>query len=220
MTSAMAAVFLVVVAAIAVAVFLYNKNKKGKGGGGGGGGGGGSPVGNLGWEQSGPSGKASISFYGQTKADDNGIGLTGVDLFKYGTSGVKFQGKPVFPIAVHEKDSKMLYNVLSVKGNGIKPFLGHVVDVCNMTAGNCNDNVRRNGMSFLVDIHKTAFDAVGAGDNVLTGEYTTVGRIPPTDIPEGVFTSAVRSGKSYMLCSCKGDCLDKSRVWKALKDCR
>jgi hypothetical protein len=42
-----------------------------------------------------------ITFYGQSNADDNGLGYTGIDLFKWGQSGTKHNGKPVW--SIHNK---------------------------------------------------------------------------------------------------------------------
>jgi hypothetical protein len=76
-----------------------------------------------------------VTFYGQTPSDDNGVGITGVDLFKYGKAGIRFKGEVVYPAAVFQGHAAtFLYKVLEVtsadfKGTG-RVFV-HVVDVCN-----------------------------------------------------------------------------------------
>lgn len=167
----------------------------------------------------GTTGSTNISFYGQNGADDNGEGSAGVDLFKHGTAGITFRGRPVYPVAVHQSAAaKMLYTVVDIKGAGIQPILGHVIDYCDAKAPSCN-NYKKNGMSFLVDIHKTGFAAAGKSDGILTGTYTVVGVIRPSQLPKSVWMPKVQDGKDSMLCSCTVGCSGKTQNWKLLKDC-
>lgn len=168
----------------------------------------------------GASGKTNITFYGQSKADDNGEGFTGIDLFKHGKANIAFQGNRVYPCAVHQKHfGDYGYKVLHVQGSGIRPVYLHVVDCCDGGQSVCNRNVRQNGLDFLVDIHATAFDAVGKSDGVLTGTYSVVGQIRPRELPTSVWMPKVANGSDSMLCGCSGTCSDSSQKWTTLKQC-
>jgi hypothetical protein len=152
-----------------------------------------------------------ITFYGQSKADDNGLGYTGIDLFKWGKSGTKHNGKPVFPGAVFQGDgAKHLYKILEVQCDEFKKnktVYVHIVDVCDSSQDVCKRNTKKHG--FLVDIHATGFEYVGNDDGLLRGKYRIVGEIPASKIP----SSAWRGGGSK-LCSCTGDCRGKNATWK------
>lgn len=129
--------------------------------------------------------EAGITFYGQggrgSTKDDNGVGIAGVSLFDY--TGSTFNGKPLFPGAVHQKDgAKYLFKVLEVycdkfKSPGNVVYL-HIVDVCGHSADVCNTNVKKYG-NFLVDVHYNAFDHVGLDDGLLKGGFKVVGEIRP-----------------------------------------
>lgn len=164
--------------------------------------------------------KTNISFYGQSKGDDNGKGFIGVDLFKVGAAGLKFNNQPVYPIAVHHDFAHShLFKVMEVKGTRVKPLLGYVVDICNRKDGQCK-NVKKNGLNFLVDIHKTGFAAAGNtnnGNDFTTGEARVVGSIPPWDIPESAW---LEGAKTYAMCSCTSPCEQKQQQWKQPKDFR
>lgn len=176
-------------------------------------------AGELGTAAVGSSGKTNITFYGQNAADDNGVGVVGVDLFAHGKAGIKFQGKSVYPVAVHQNHAaSMLYKVIEVKGNGVKPILGHVVDMCNKNDASCS-NYKKNNLSFLVDIHKTGFAAAGRSDGVTTGDYKVIGHIPWSSLPKSVWTSKVQAGSNYMLCSCTNDCAGNNQKWSQLGKC-
>ena len=159
----------------------------------------------------------AVTFYGQTAADDNGLGFSGIDLFKYGKSGVKFDGKPLFPAAVFQGDgAKYLYKVLEVKCDKFtknKSVYVHVVDVCNSGQGVCKTNSSKHG-NFLVDIHKTAFEYIGLGDGLHKAQFRSVGEIAPNKINKSNF----RGGGS-IICKCTGDCTGKNVVWKKYGSC-
>ena len=168
----------------------------------------------------GKQGTANLTFFGQDKADDNGEGFTGIDLFKHGTAHITFQGRQVYPVAVHQNfGADFLYKVLEVQGKGVKPILGHVVDVCDAKQSVCNTNMKKGGLNFLVDIHKTGFEAAGTkGDGMTTGTYRMVGEIKPSQLPQSVW---MKGGKDYILCSCTGKCANnKEQKWTKLAQCK
>lgn len=160
--------------------------------------------------------KTNITFYGQSSADDNGQGMSGVDLFKHGTAGIKHENRPVYPGAVHQKDfAKLAYKVVEVRGNGLNTVLLHIVDMCDEKDDSCRANVKKNGLNFLVDVHATAFRAIGGkNDGVLTGTYRVVGEIRPSKLPASVWAS------SDIMCSCTGNCSGKSVKWTRLSECK
>lgn len=161
--------------------------------------------------------KTLITFYGQNKADDNGAGLSGVDLFRYGDAGVTFNGQPVYPGAVHAKHGNIyMYKVLQVSAPGLNTVLIHVVDVCDAADGACN-NVKKVG--FLVDVHKTGFQAIGAGDGEYVGSFKVVGEIRPSQLPESVWPDKVTNGGDYIMCSCTTPCDDPHQNWMPLNQC-
>jgi len=160
--------------------------------------------------------KTGITFYGQSKADDNGVGFAGVDLFKHGTVGLKFDGKPLFPVAVFQADAApLLWKVIEIESDAFtksKTVYGHVVDVCNSGQDVCKRNTAKHG--FLVDIHKTAFDYVGADDGLHAGQYRVVGELKPSELPASVF---LKDGT--VACSCTGSCKGGSVKWKKRTAC-
>ena len=158
-----------------------------------------------------------VTFYGQTPSDDNGVGITGVDLFKYGKAGIRFKGEVVYPAAVFQGHAAtFLYKVLEVtsadfKGTG-RVFV-HVVDVCNSSQDICRKNVSRYGQ-FLVDVHETATGLLGVDDGLLKGSFRVVGEIEPSELPKKVWRN------EYVLCGCRGSCRrDGEMVWRPLKAC-
>lgn len=178
-------------------------------------------AGNLGTAVAGSSGKTNITFYGQSKADDNGVGFAGIDLFKHGQAGIKFRNTPVYPAAVHQNYfADFGYKVLYVTGRGIKPVHVHIVDVCDAGQSVCNTNVSKNGLNFMVDIHATGFKAAGKSDGIETGTYKIVGEIRPSQLPKSVWIPAVQAGKDSMLCSCTKTCSDKEQKWVTLSNCK
>ena len=173
----------------------------------------GAPISNGDWQ------KTNISYYGQSAADDNGEGFIGVNLFKLGQSGLQFNGKKVYPVAVHHDHAPTyLYKVLEVRGDKVTPgFLGYVSDICNRKDSSCK-NAYKNGLKFLVDIHKTGFEASGNknnGNDFTTGEFRVVGQIPPTEIPK---TAWLDGDKTYVMCKCTGQCEGKEQIWKSVKE--
>ena len=160
--------------------------------------------------------KTGVTFYGQSKADDNGVGFAGVDLFKHGTAGLKFDGKALFPVAVFQADAaSLLWKVIEIQSDSFtksKTVYGHVVDVCNSGQDVCKRNTAKHG--FLVDIHKTAFEYVGADDGLHVGQYRLAGELKPSDLPGSVF---LKDGT--VACSCTGSCKDGSVKWKKRSAC-
>ena len=159
--------------------------------------------------------KTGITFYGQSKADDNGLGFTGVDLFKHGKAKLEFNGKPLFPGAVFQADgAAYLYKILEVKSDDFtnhKTVYVHIVDVCNSGQSVCKTNTKKHG--FLVDIHATAFDYVGKDDGLLLGSFRKVGELKPNDIPTSVWDG------DYIICACKGACKGGDVTWKKKGTC-
>jgi hypothetical protein len=160
--------------------------------------------------------KTGITFYGQSSADDNGVGFAGVDLFKHGKSGLEFKGKPLFPAAVFQDDAAgLLWGILEVKSDAFtnnKAVYVHVVDVCNSGQSVCQRNTDKHG--FLVDIHATAFDYVGVDDGLLQGEFKKVGSMRPKDIKENIW---LKDGT--VACSCTGKCKGGAVKWDNHKKC-
>ena len=161
----------------------------------------------------GASGKAMITFYGQDRNDDNGIGFAGVKLFKL--QNIEFNGRPVFPVAVHSRHIKQfLYKVLLVRAPGMKPILGLVVDKC--ADGKCDTNIEK-PPGFIIDIHKTGFAAAGVpkgNKSFQDGSYQVVGHVSPRSIPGTAWDGDVKT--NYMLCGF--DARGKEK-WTLLKDC-
>ena len=132
---------------------------------------------------------------------------------------LQFNGKKVYPVAVHHDHAPThLYKVLELRGDKVTPgFLGYVSDICDRKDGACK-NAYKNGLKFLVDIHKTGFEASGNknnGDDFTTGEFRVVGQIPPTEIPK---TAWLEGDKTYVMCKCTGQCEGKEQIWKSVKE--
>jgi len=156
-----------------------------------------------------------ITFFGQSTQDDNGLGYTGVDLFKHGRANLTFNGKPVFPAAVFQRDAApYLYKVIEVTSpeftNNTSVYL-HVVDVCNAGQDVCKTNAKKHG--FLVDIHATGFSYVGNSDGILKGKVRIVGDIGPNELPASVWNG------EYIICACTGVCSGDDVTWKKRGSC-
>ena len=151
-----------------------------------------------------------ITFYGQSKDDDNGVGFAGVDLFKHGNAGLQFDGKPLFPAAVFQGDAAgLLWSVLEVRSDEFKnnkTVFVHVVDVCNSGQSVCKTNKAKHG--FLVDIHATGFEYVGMNDGVLKGSFRKVGVLKPGSISSNIW---LKDGT--VACSCTGECKGNGVSW-------
>lgn len=163
--------------------------------------------------------RTNITYYGQNAADDNGKGFTGVDLFKLGRSGLRYNGTPVYPVAVHHDYAHdWLYAVVEVTGPKIASgFHGYVVDICNRADDSCA-NVRKNGLNFLIDIHKTGFEPSGNynnGNDFTTGKVRRVGTIPLTSLPDHLFP---QGSNTYVMCGCSAPCTRPGQRWKKLAD--
>lgn len=157
----------------------------------------------------------NITYYGQSKADDNGVGFSGIDLFSFERYKLAYGGRRIYPVAVHHDHAHdWLYSVVEITGPKIAPgFLGYVVDICNRKDASCS-NVRKNGLSFLIDIHKTGFLASGNtnnGNDFTTGYVKKIGYAPPMALPAGMFP---KGDNTYVVCSCKSPCTNVK--WKHL----
>ena len=153
----------------------------------------------------------AITFYGQSKADDNGTGFAGVDLFRHGEAGLTFNGKPLFPVAIFQGSAAgMLWKIIEIKSGAFtnnKTMYGHVVDVCNSGQDVCKTNSSKHG-KYLVDIHKTAFTYVGLDDGLHEGEYRKVGELRPSKISQNIW---LKDGT--VACSCTGGCKGNDVKW-------
>lgn len=180
--------------------------------------------GEIGTAAIGTSGKTNVTAFGWA-GDDNGEGFTGVDLHKFGASGMTFRGKPLLPIAVFMGNgAAFLWKVLEVRAKGLPAFYGVVVDLCDSGQDVCKRNTANNGLNFLVDIHITSFKKLGISDDraknyLSTGEYTVVGQIKPGEIPVTQYIPGVATGKDAIVCSCKGGCTVKDAVWRDYGKC-
>lgn len=210
--------FCVILAVVGYFVFI-KKDKDSGGGGDGDDGDNDNPGGETsGWK------KTGITFYGQggegDTSDDNGKGISGVDLYNHDRANIKLDGKKVYPGAVYQADGpSYLYKVIEVRSDKFtnnKSILLHIVDVCGFDADVCKENVGKHG--FLVDIHYTGFKHVGLDDGLIKGEFRVRGEIRPKNIPKSAWTKEAQAGKDYILCSCSNECRDKK--WKPLKGCR
>jgi hypothetical protein len=155
--------------------------------------------------------KTNVTFF------DDPTGFAGIDLFEHGGSGLTFDGKPIYPCAVHHDDAaEYLWSVLDVRGNGLNPIRLHVVDICNRADGPCT-NRDKNGLAFLVDVHKTGWKSIGKTTGVLPAEFKRVGAMYPKDLPTKVF---LEGDKTYVMCSCTGECKRDSQKWTPISKCR
>lgn len=161
------------------------------------------------------TGRQRESHFTDKAKDDNGLGYTGVDLFKHGKAKLTFKGKPVFPAAVFQDDGgQYLYKILEVKSDAFtknKSVYVHIVDVCNSGQDVCKTNTKKHG--FLVDLHATGFEYVGNDDGVLKGSFRVVGDIKPNDLPKNVWHG------EYIICSCTGTCQGDNVTWKKRGSC-
>lgn len=144
-------------------------------------------------------GKTTISFYGQNAQDDNGVGISGVNLLAFKPTSLKWQGTPVYPVAVAEKDwPRYAYKVLRIRGNGVRTIYGVVLDACAKKDAVCTTNSRKFG--FLVDVHRAGYKAIGRSDGLVDGTFEEVGSISAADIPDALWSSSVRRGSNYLQC--------------------
>lgn len=177
-------------------------------------------TGDVGNVVTGTSGKTNITYYGGTPEDDNGEGFVGVDLFKHGNAGMTFQGKRLYPVAVHHDHAKdFLWKILEVQGKGVKKVYGHVVDICNRKDGPCK-NVSKNGITppFLVDLHSTAWKEAGSSDGVTTGTYKVVGELRAPELPKHVW---LKGQNTYVMCRCKSKrCEGSDQEWVKVSECK
>lgn len=169
-------------------------------------------------EESGSSKKCTISTYGGSPQDDNGLGFTGVDLFKYPKADVKFNGNKVYPCAVHhDHGAEYLYKILLLESKTMKSSVYlHVLDVCNRNDDSCKKNVNHHGHNFLVDVHSTAWDKTGLNAQSFTeGSFKVVGSIAPNDLPKSVWNKP----DAHIICKCTGKCAGNAVTWKKVGTC-
>lgn len=155
----------------------------------------------------------NITFFNDTSS------FSGVDLSKYGKSAPSWNGHRLYPAAVHHDDAaKYLYGVFRVDGadgSGLNPIHVHIVDICNRADGPCT-NRSKNGRNFLIDVHETGWNVIGATTGVLPGTARYLGQKDPNTIP----TSALLQGKStYVMCRCSGTCDKNTQQWKPAGSC-
>jgi len=139
------------------------------------------------------------SFYGHNRADDNGIGAGGVDLYKFPYSrriNDKFGTRTIYPVAVSTKDvGYYKYAILEIK-NGEKRMFAQVVDEC--ASGDCADNIseaKKQGRK-LIDIHAAAFKVIGENDGLQKMKARVISRTGHTRDSQmnSVLTSTGRRG--------------------------
>ena len=154
--------------------------------------------------------KTNVTFF------DDPSGFAGVDLFAHGKKGLTFDGQTIYPCAVHHDDAaEWLWSVLDLRGDGMNTTRLHVVDICDRKDAPCT-NRNKNGLSFLVDVHKTGWASLGKNDGVLVGEYKKVGSMFPKDMDSSVF---LEGDKTYVMCSCTGPCKKDSQKWTPVSKC-
>jgi len=154
--------------------------------------------------------KTNITFFDDTS------GFTGIDLFEHAKKGMTFDGQKIYPCAVHHDDAAdYLWSVLDLRGEGMNTTRLHVVDICNRNDDACT-NRDKNGLSFLIDVHETGWNALGKNDGVLVGEYKKVGAMFPKDMDNSVF---LEGDKTYVMCSCTDECTEASQKWTPVSKC-
>ena len=151
----------------------------------------------------GPSGEANLTFF------DDSQGGTGI---KFDAYPLMWNGKAVYPVAVHQKDFKdCVYKILEVSVNG-KTVYGHVVDMCDKDHASCK-NAFKNNKNFLVDMHEKGWSAVGATTGILACTYKVVGILSPNDMPQSALNP-------YIFCACKDAVCDlENATWKPPGKC-
>lgn len=144
-------------------------------------------------------------------------GFAGVDLFKHGKAGIKFDGTTVYPCAVHHDDAaEYLWSVIDVESDSLNPIRCHVVDICNRNDDPCT-NRDKNGLNFLVDIHETGWGVLGKTPGIEIGKCKKIGELGPSDLPIDIF---LKGKDTYVMCSCTGECKKDSHQWKPVGDCK
>ena len=159
-----------------------------------------------------------MTTFGGTKADDNGEGFMGFDLFKM-VGKINFNGKPVFPVAIYQGQvMPYLYKILEVKPKGYTTFYGIVADVCDFKKCGNKPGSKANPSDFLLDIHSTAWPTVGLKNGANwsgSGSFKVVGEVKPKDLDKSVWLD---NGKS-IVCSCTGNCTNKESKWTSVDQC-
>lgn len=148
-------------------------------------------------QSSGATRRANLTFFDDAE-------MMGIKVSAY---PLKFNGRDVWPAAVHQRDfSSHMHKVLEVT-LGSKIFLVHVADMCNANDAPCKTNPYANGNNFLIDIHKAGWHATGLTTGVVPVAFKVVGSIPINAIP-------VSHQSDTVLCGCADDTCDPSKaVW-------
>jgi hypothetical protein len=155
--------------------------------------------------------KANLTFFDDAE-------LMGIQTSAY---PLKFQGRNVWPAAVHQRDfSAHAHKVLEVF-LGDKTFLVHVADMCNANDSPCKTNPHANGNpNFLIDIHKSGWHVTGQTTGILPVTFRVVGSIPAHTIPIAHQNATIFCGCADATCDpnkatwCpRGKCHLASKCW-------
>jgi len=131
-----------------------------------------------------------------THYSNTGSGSSGIPFNAY---PLTWKGKIVFPAAIHERDNKYLYHILSVTLPDGKRAFVHVMDFCNRCHSDCKSSVEINGKKYskprylLLDIHEKAFESRGFGGkprNSYNPKIKSIGVLTPKEmkgLPKGVY---------------------------------
>lgn len=123
-----------------------------------------------------------------THYSDSGSGVSAIP---FSTYPLKWKGKKIWPAAVHERDNKYLYHVLSVTFPDKSRAFVHVMDFCNRCDADCQNSVTIGGTKYkkpkymLLDIHEDAFGSggfKGKPRNVYNPKVKSIGVITPNQI--------------------------------------
>ena len=123
-----------------------------------------------------------------THYDDTGSGVSSIPFAVY---PLRWKGKTIWPAAVHERDNKYLYHVLSVTLPDKSKAFVHVMDFCNRCDKDCGNSVTIGGKKYtkpkylLLDIHEKAFGSKGfkgSPRNTYNPKVKSVGVITPNQI--------------------------------------
>lgn len=142
--------------------------------------------------------KANLTFFDDAE-------MMGIKVSAY---PLKFQGRDVWPAAVHQRDfSSHMHKVLEV-AMGSKTFLVHIADMCNANDAPCKTNPHTHGNpNFLIDLHKVGWHATGLTTGIVPVTFTVVGSIPINSIP-------ISHQSDTILCGCADTACDPNKaIW-------